>query len=247
MKKILLVVLLSLSAISFGGIFGRGADSAEYSYMLTTESAKNWEKTITDIIKKESYMEDWYGDDDVILYLRKSGIMKEKDFQFLNSLTNKEEYEIMGDDYDNFVDLVDKYRKKVPRTFSLKNENIKNPNALVRRIVLEASTNTLNNPSRQIKAIADPKDWNELLELSKVKNFTKKETKALRKILNNIMKSDAFFNEEAWYNREISGRTKKLAELNAGLVGKKERNNINAKAMYLAYPEFLSKIDKWGK
>ena len=243
MKKILLVVLLSLSAISFG----RRTTSAEFQYLLTTESAKNWEKTITDIIQAEAFIEDWYGDDDVILFLRRSGIMKEKDFQFLSSLTDKEEYEILGSDYNAFVKLVDKYRKKVPRTFSLKNENIKNPNALVRQIIVEASAGGFNNPSSQIKAVASPKDWNDLIALSRVRTFSNKETKALRKILNNVMKNDGFFNEEAWYNREISSRTTKLSELNSGIVGKDERNNINAKAMYLAYPEYLSQIDRWGK
>lgn len=247
MKKILLVVLLAISAVSFGRLFGGGGNSAEIQYLLTTESAKNWDKTITDIIKGEAYIEDWYGDDDVIMYLRKTGIMKEKDFQFLSSLGKKEEYEIVGDDYKEFVSLVDKYRKKMPRTFALKSENLKSPGELARKIVIEASVDGIDNPSKQIKAVADPKDWNELVELSKVKNFTKKETKALRKVLNSVMKKENFFNPNAWYNREMSSRTKKLAELNSGVVGKRERNNINAKAMYIAYPDYLSQLDKWGK
>ncbi|MGF6905607.1 hypothetical protein [Fusobacterium sp. PH5-44] len=247
MKKILLVALLVISAISFGGIFGSGGNSAEIQYLLTTESAKNWEKTITDIIKREAYIEDWYGDDDVIIYLRKTGIMKEKDFQFLSSLSKKEEYEIVGDDYKEFVSLVDKYRKKMPRTFALKSENLKSPAELARRIVVEASLSGIDNPAKQIKAVADPKDWNELMELAKIKNFTKKETKALRKILNDVMKKEHFYNANVWYNKEMSSRTKKLAELNSGVVGKQERNNINAKAMYLAYPDYLSQLDKWGK
>ena len=26
-----------------------------------------------------------------------------------------------------------------------------------------------------------------------------------------------------------------------------ELNNVNAKALYLAYPQFLSKVDRWGR
>ena len=28
---------------------------------------------------------------------------------------------------------------------------------------------------------------------------------------------------------------------------KLELNNVNARALYLAYPQFLSKVDKWGR
>jgi hypothetical protein len=28
---------------------------------------------------------------------------------------------------------------------------------------------------------------------------------------------------------------------------KRELNNVNAKALYLAYPQFLSKIDRWSR
>jgi hypothetical protein len=247
MKKLLLLLLLAISAISFGGIFKRGVDSADFKYALTHASAKNWDKTIEEIIKQEAYIEDWYGDDNVIIYLRKTGIMKEKDFQFLQSLSTKEEYEITGDEYDDFVDLVDKYRKKVARTFSIKNENIKNPVGLVRRIVLEGSAGNYVNPSSQIKLVATPQEWDELVTLSKLKDFSNKETKRLRKVLNDVLKKDNLFNAEAWYNREVSARVKKIIELDSGLVGKRERNNINAKALYIAYPDFLSRIDKWGK
>ena len=247
MKKILLVVLLMISAISFGGIFGRGGDSAEYKYLLTTESAKKWDETISNIIKEEAYIDDWYGGDNVILYLRQSGIMKEKDYQFLTSLSSKEEYEIVGDDFNSFVDLVDKYRKKVPRTFQLRNENIKNPKGLVTKIVLEGTVSKLNNPSTQIKAVLKPEDWNQLVAYAKQRDLTAKDAKQVRKILNSVIKDDNFFNPTVWYNSEVSTRIKQLADLNSGLVGKRERNNINAKALYIAYSEYLSEPSKWGK
>jgi len=247
MKKLFLAFLLAVSFLSFGAIF-KNSDPAELRYALTYESAKNWDKTIDDIIRKEAYIEDWYGEDGVIIYLRRSGIMKEKEFQFLMSLSKKNELEITPAEFNDFVDLVDKYRKKMPRTFSLKAENIKNPAGLAKMMVLEGSVATFSNPSSHIKLIADPGDWAELTALSKKRDFDKKDVKQLRKILNNILKKDTLFDREAWFNKEMSARVKQLDELNSGLgVGKRERNNINAKALYVAYPEFLSRLDHWGK
>jgi len=247
MKKILLALVMAASIVSFGGIFSN-SDPAELRYALTYADAKNWDKTIDKIIRQEAYIDDWYGEDGPILYLRKSGIMKEKEFQFLMSLSQKDEYQISSDDFKEFVDLVDKYRKKMPRTFSLKNENIKDPAGLAKTMVLEGSVATYKNPSSHIRQIADPKDWSTLVAFSKKRDFTKKEVKELRKILNDLLKKDALFDADSWYHKEVSARVKTLDELNNGLgVGKRERNNINAKALYVAYPEFLSRPDRWGK
>ena len=57
-----------------------------------------------------------------------------------------------------------------------------------------------------------------------------------------------FYNEQVWLQLEVSDRMVQLANL----AKKQEKtslelNNVNAKALYLAYPQFLSKVDRWGR
>ena len=74
----------------------------------------------------------------------------------------------------------------------------------------------------------------------------KKILRQLRKLLNKFIKRDEFFSTEVWYNREVSARMIKIANINAkDNKTAIEKNNINAKALYIAYPEYFSKLDKW--
>ena len=129
MKKIvagLFVVALLASCSSLE----KGA-SLEQKYSITKESAKEWDKTIIQVVEGESLIEDWYGNENPIIYLRKTGKMSEKDFNFLTSLEKKDVTTITDEEYSDFLDLVNKYNKKLPRKFYLADENLKNPKGLV--------------------------------------------------------------------------------------------------------------------
>ena len=98
----------------------------EEKYPIEEQDMRNWEETIGYVVERESLIDDWYGGENPVYYLRKSGKMKEKEFNFLESLSKKET--ITEDDRKEFNKLLRKYVKKIDRTFRLKNENIKKPN-----------------------------------------------------------------------------------------------------------------------
>lgn len=244
MKKVLtgicaIVLLASCSSLDKGS-------SLEQKYSITKESAKEWDKTIIKVVKGESLIEDWYGDENPILYLRKTGKMNEKDFNFLTSLEKKDVSEITDEDYDKFVNLVNKYNKKLPRKFYLSDENLKNPKGLVDKMVRESFIK-MDTPSSHIKnEVATPDEWEEIVAFSKQDDLSEKDTKKLRKILNKFIKRDEFYNERAWYNREISDRVIKITNIDAKETTTAiEKNNVNAKALYIAYPEYFSNLEKW--
>ena len=70
----------------------------------------------------------------------------------------------------------------------------------------------------------------------------------IRKILASFVKKSNFYNEQVWYQVEVSDRMIQLANLAKKTEKTKlELNNVNARALYLAYPQFLSKVDRWGR
>lgn len=244
MKKIAtgilaLVLLAACSSLEKG-------TSLEQKYSITKESAKNWDKTIVQVVEGESLIEDWYGNENPIIYLRKTGKMSEKDFNFLTSLEKKDATAITDDEYGQFVDLVNKYNKKLPRKFYLADENLKNPKGLVDRMVRESFVK-MDNPSTHIKnVVATPQEWEQIVAFSQQKDLSEKDTKKLRKILNKFIKRDEFYDERAWYNREISDRVIKITNIDAKEnTTALEKNNVNAKALYIAYPEYFSTLDRW--
>ncbi len=243
MKKLFLGLLISMLFISCSSM--EKGSSLEQKYNITKVSAKEWDKTIINVIEGEALIEDWYGDENPIMYLRKTGKMSEKDFQFLLSLEKKDATEITDDEYDQFLGLVTKYNKKMPRKFFLDNENIKDPKGLVDKMVRESFIRM--NPSNHIKdVVATEDEWNKIVEYSKQIDLNEKDTKQLRKLLNKFIKRDEFFSTEVWYNREVSERMIKIANINAkDNKTAIEKNNINAKALYIAYPEYFSKLEKW--
>lgn len=245
MKKIvagLFVVALLASCSSLE----KGA-SLEQKYSITKESAKEWDKTIIQVVEGESLIEDWYGNENPIIYLRKTGKMSEKDFNFLTSLEKKDATTITDEEYSDFLDLVNKYNKKLPRKFYLADENLKNPKGLVDRMVRESFVK-IDNPSTHIKnVVATQQEWEQIVAFSKQKDLSEKDTKKLRKLLNKFIKRDEFYNERAWYNREISDRVVKITNIDAKENRTSlEKNNVNAKALYIAYPEYFSTLDKWN-
>lgn len=245
MKKIttgILAVVLFAACSSLE----KGA-SLEEKYSITKESAKEWDKAIIKVVEGESLIEDWYGNENPIIYLRKTGKMTEKDFIFLTSLEKKDAIVISDDEYSNFIDLVNKYNKKLPRKFYLADENLKNPKGLVDRMVRESFVK-IDNPSTHIKnVVATQQEWEQIVAFSKQKDLSEKDTKKLRKLLNKFIKRDEFYNERAWYNREISDRVVKITNIDAKENRTSlEKNNVNAKALYIAYPEYFSTLDKWN-
>ena len=42
--------------------------SLEKKYSITKESAKKWDKTIIQVVEGESLIEDWYGNENPIIY-----------------------------------------------------------------------------------------------------------------------------------------------------------------------------------
>ena len=244
MKKIvagLFVVALLASCSSLE----KGA-SLEQKYSITKESAKEWDKTIIQVVEGESLIEDWYGNENPIIYLRKTGKMSEKDFNFLTSLEKKDVTTITDEEYSDFLDLVNKYNKKLPRKFYLADENLKNPKGLVDRMVRESFVK-MENPSNHIKnVVATQEEWEQIVAFSQQNDLSEKDTKKLRKILNKFIKRNEFYDERAWYNREISDRVIKITNIDAKEnTTSSEQNNVNAKALYIAYPEYFSTLDKW--
>ncbi len=244
MKKIvagLFVVALLASCSSLE----KGA-SLEQKYSITKESAKEWDKTIIQVVEGESLIEDWYGNENPIIYLRKTGKMSEKDFNFLTSLEKKDVTTITDEEYSDFLDLVNKYNKKLPRKFYLADENLKNPKGLVDRMVRESFVK-MKNPSNHIKnVVATQEEWEQIVAFSQQNDLSEKDTKKLRKILNKFIKRNEFYDERAWYNREISDRVIKITNIDAKEnTTSLEQNNVNAKALYIAYPEYFSTLDKW--
>ncbi len=244
MKKIvagLFVVALLASCSSLE----KGA-SLEQKYSITKESAKEWDKTIIQVVEGESLIEDWYGNENPIIYLRKTGKMSEKDFNFLTSLEKKDVTTITDEEYSDFLDLVNKYNKKLPRKFYLADENLKNPKGLVDRMVRESFVK-MENPSNHIKnVVATQEEWEQIVAFSQQNDLSEKDTKKLRKILNKFIKRNEFYDERAWYNREISDRVIKITNIDTKEnTTSLEQNNVNAKALYIAYPEYFSTLDKW--
>lgn len=236
MKKALLIMSVL--------VLGACSSLKETERQVTTEEMKNWEKTISKVVEEKAYISDEYGNEDPIYYLRKTGIMSEKDYTFLSTLTTKKEME--EEDIEKFTKLLNKYPSKIDRKFFLEDTNLKNPKGLVDKMVAESRLK-MDNPSNHIATkVATEEEWQEIVELSKKSDLNEKDTKKLRKLLNKFIKRKEFFNERSWYGAEISERLETIVEKSkADNVGKKELNNINAKALYIAYPDYLSPLERW--
>ena len=91
-------------------------------------------------------------------------------------------------------------------------------------------------------------EWAQIVALSQKADLNSKDVRKLRKLLVAFVKRENFFNEQVWLQVEVSDRVLKLAQMARKVPKtKRELNNVNAKALYLAYPQFLSKIDRWSR
>ena len=234
MKKILKVLMISALVISTGCSSLTEMFKSGPKDVFTKEQVKNWEKT---------------SEANPVIYLRQTGTMTEKEVYFLTSLNKKidgKEKEITEEDIEEFTDIAKKYNKKLRRKFYLKDENIKDGLALTKKMVVESYLK-METPSSHISTeVATPKEWEKIVSFSKKSDLTEKEVTELRKILNKFIKRNEIFNEELWYTREVSPRVLNIVAISKReLKSSLEQNNINAKALYIAYSQYFSEMYKW--
>lgn len=247
MKKIVLgLAAVLLFASCTGAKVKKG--TLEEKYALNKAAAQNWEQTIPGVILNEAKIPEWFGNENPLMNLRKTGRMSDRDLYFLEALRKINPEQIADEDYDRFLDLLTSYVNGLPRSFFLEDTNIKDPKGLVDYMV-KASMAPVDNPSKYIKdEVADKDEWNKIVELSKKNDLNPKDVKKLRKLLNSFIKRENFFYPQAWFNQEVSDRVIQIRELNKkSPKSKQELNNVNAKALFIAYPGYFSNMDKWSK
>ena len=246
MKKILFLLAMIFTLVSCSSIATKKGLIEKYS--LDKESAHNWEKTMPKVMMEEATNPDWYGEENPLVNFRKQGKMSEKDYYFLDYLGKTPANEITDEDFDRFTKLLTSYVNKMPRKFILEETNIKDPKGLVDYMVKQANSQ-LDNPSKYIKeAVADEAEWAQIEAFSQQSDLKAKDVRKLRKLLASFVKRSNFYNEQVWYQVEVSDRMIQLANLAKKQEKTKlELNNVNARALYLAYPQFLSKVDRWGR
>ena len=246
MKKILFLLAMIFTLVSCSSIATKKGLIEKYS--LDKESAHNWEKTMPKVMMEEATNPDWYGEENPLVNFRKQGKMSEKDYYFLDYLGKTPANEITDEDFDRFTKLLTSYVNKMPRKFILEETNIKDPKGLVDYMVKQANSQ-LDNPSKYIKeAVADEAEWAQIEAFSQQSDLKAKDVRKLRKLLASFVKRSNFYYEQAWLQVEVSNRMIQLSNLAKKTEKTKlELNNVNAKALYLAYPQFLSKVDRWGR
>ena len=246
MKKILFLLVMIFTLVSCSSIATKKGLIEKYS--LDKEAAHNWEKTMPKVMAEEATNPDWYGEENPLVNFRKQGKMSEKDYYFLDYLGKTPANEITDEDFDRFTKLLTSYVNKMPRKFILEETNIKDPKGLVDYMVKQANSQ-LDNPSKYIKeAVADEAEWAQIEAFSQQSDLKAKDVRKLRKLLASFVKRSNFYYEQAWLQVEVSDRMIQLSNLAKKTEKTKlELNNVNAKALYLAYPQFLSKVDRWGR
>ena len=247
MKKILFLLAMIFTLVSCSSTTNKKDLIQKYS--LDKESAHNWETVMPNVMMAEATNPDWYGEDNPLVSLRKQGKMSEREYYFLDYLGKTPANQITDEEFDRFAKILTSFVNRTPRNFILEETNIKDPKGLVDFIVKEANSNQLDNPSKYIKeVVADKEEWAQIVALSEKADLNSKDVRKLRKLLAAFVKRENFFNEQVWLQVEVSDRVLQLAQMGRKVPKtKRELNNVNAKALYLAYPQFLSKIDRWGR
>ena len=247
MKKILFLLAMIFTLVSCSSTTNKKDLIQKYS--LDKESAHNWETVMPNVMMAEATNPDWYGEDNPLVSLRKQGKMSEREYYFLDYLGKTPANQITDEEFDRFAKILTSFVNRTPRNFILEETNIKDPKGLVDFIVKEANSSQLDNPSKYIKeVVADKEEWAEIVALSEKADLNSKDVRKLRKLLAAFVKRENFFNEQVWLQVEVSDRVLQLAQMSKKVPKtKRELNNVNAKALYLAYPQFLSKIDRWSR
>ncbi len=247
MKKILFLLAMIFTLVSCSSTTNKKDLIQKYS--LDKESAHNWETVMPNVMMAEATNPDWYGEDNPLISLRKQGKMSEREYYFLDYLGKTPANQITDEEFDRFAKILTSFVNRTPRNFILEETNIKDPKGLVDFIVKEANSSQLDNPSKYIKeVVADKEEWAQIVALSEKADLNSKDVRKLRKLLVAFVKRENFFNEQVWLQVEVSDRVLQLAQMARKVPKtKRELNNVNAKALYLAYPQFLSKIDRWSR
>ena len=247
MKKILFLLAMIFTLVSCSSTTNKKDLIQKYS--LDKESAHNWETVMPNVMMAEATNPDWYGEDNPLVSLRKQGKMSEREYYFLDYLGKTPANQITDEEFDRFAKILTSFVNRTPRNFILEETNIKDPKGLVDFIVKEANSSQLDNPSKYIKeVVADKEEWAQIVALSEKADLNSKDVRKLRKLLAKFVKRENFFNEQVWLQVEVSDRVLQLAQMSRKVPKtKRELNNVNAKALYLAYPQFLSKIDRWSR
>lgn len=247
MKKILFLLAMIFTLVSCSSTTNKKDLVQKYS--LDKESAHNWETVMPNVMMAEATNPDWYGEDNPLVSLRKQGKMSEREYYFLDYLGKTPANQITDEEFDRFAKILTSFVNRTPRNFILEETNIKDPKGLVDFIVKEANSSQLDNPSKYIKeVVADKEEWAQIVALSEKADLNSKDVRKLRKLLAAFVKRENFFNEQVWLQVEVSDRVLQLAQMARKVPKtKRELNNVNAKALYLAYPQFLSKIDRWSR
>ena len=247
MKKLLFLLAMIFTLVSCSSTTNKKDLIQKYS--LDKESAHNWETVMPNVMMAEATNPDWYGEDNPLVSLRKQGKMSEREYYFLDYLGKTPANQITDEEFDRFAKILTSFVNRTPRNFILEETNIKDPKGLVDFIVKEANSSQLDNPSKYIKeVVADKEEWAQIVALSEKADLNSKDVRKLRKLLVAFVKRENFFNEQVWLQVEVSDRVLKLAQMARKVPKtKRELNNVNAKALYLAYPQFLSKIDRWSR
>ena len=247
MKKILFLLAMIFTLVSCSSTTNKKDLIQKYS--LDKESAHNWETVMPNVMMAEATNPDWYGEDNPLVSLRKQGKMSEREYYFLDYLGKTPANQITDEEFDRFAKILISFVNRTPRNFILEETNIKDPKGLVDFMVKEANSSQLDNPSKYIKeVVADKEEWAQIVALSEKADLNSKDVRKLRKLLAAFVKRENFFNEQVWLQVEVSDRVLQLAQMARKVPKtKRELNNVNAKALYLAYPQFLSKIDRWSR
>ena len=247
MKKLLFLLAMIFTLVSCSSTTNKKDLIQKYS--LDKESAHNWETVMPNVMMAEATNPDWYGEDNPLVSLRKQGKMSEREYYFLDYLGKTPANQITDEEFDRFAKILTSFVNRTPRNFILEETNIKDPKGLVDFMVKEANSSQLDNPSKYIKeVVADKEEWAEIVALSEKADLNSKDVRKLRKLLAAFVKRENFFNEQVWLQVEVSDRVLQLAQMSRKVPKtKRELNNVNAKALYLAYPQFLSKIDRWSR
>ncbi len=247
MKKLLFLLAMIFTLVSCSSTTNKKDLIQKYS--LDKESAHNWETVMPNVMMAEATNPDWYGEDNPLISLRKQGKMSEREYYFLDYLGKTPANQITDEEFDRFAKILTSFVNRTPRNFILEETNIKDPKGLVDFMVKEANSSQLDNPSKYIKeVVADKEEWAQIVALSEKADLNSKDVRKLRKLLVAFVKRENFFNEQVWLQVEVSDRVLQLAQMARKVPKtKRELNNVNAKALYLAYPQFLSKIDRWSR
>lgn len=215
----------------------------ESKYNLNKSNVLDFEKTIDMVVVGEAEISDWY-DKNPVAYLRATEKMNNKDIKFFQGIMMQGQ-PVTDKQYKTFISMLNRYVASLPRDFELANANIKDPKGFVDLLVSQADMAS-QNPSNHIKNnIATIEEWNKILKFHSQKDLSENDRTVLRKMLNKFMEKENFFEESSW-NVPMDQDYKELLALNAKEnKTKRQLNNVNAKALVLAYPGYFSKLSRW--